>query len=63
MSWSGPRPLSALLVIDRSSEAANGRVVVAVMEGNLAVKRFWKKGLRVWLESAAREPKNYPPPK
>jgi DNA polymerase V len=51
----------ALLVVDRSIEAADGRVVVAVVEGNLAVKRFRKKGRRVWLESAAREPNRYAP--
>jgi hypothetical protein len=34
MSWSGPRPLSALLVVGRSGKAPAGRVVVAVVEAN-----------------------------
>jgi DNA polymerase V len=51
----------AILVVDRSIEATDGRVVVAVVDGNLAVKRFCRKGRRVWLESAPREPVRYPP--
>lgn len=50
----------ALLVVDRSVAAADGRVVIAIVEGSLTVKRFRKKGRRVWLESAAREPRQYP---
>src|SRR4051812_27977846 len=40
----------ALLVVDRSLEACNGRVVVAVVEGALAVKRLRRRNGRVWLE-------------
>ena len=51
----------AILVVDRSIEATDGRVVVAVVDGNLAVKRFRRKGRRVWLESAASDPERYKP--
>lgn len=50
----------ALLVVDRSIAAVDGKVVIAIVEGSFAVKRFRKRGRRVWLESAAREPRQYP---
>lgn len=42
----------ALLIVDRSEEARDGRVVVAVVEGQHTVKRFRRKGDRCWLEAA-----------
>jgi hypothetical protein len=44
MSWSGPRPRSALLGVGRSIEAADGRVVVAVVEGNPRGEAISEKG-------------------
>jgi DNA polymerase V len=41
-----------LLVVDRSLNATDGRVIIAVVEGNFAVKRLRRKGARVWLEAA-----------
>lgn len=38
-----------LLVVDRSLEAANGRVVIAALDGELTVKRLVRKGGRVLL--------------
>jgi DNA polymerase V len=42
----------ALLIVDRSEETRDGRVVVAVVEGQHTVKRFRKKADRCWLEAA-----------
>ena len=42
----------ALLVVDRSEEARDGRVVVAVVEGQHTVKRYRCRGNRCWLEAA-----------
>lgn len=42
----------ALLIVDRSEEARDGRVVVAVVDGQHTVKRFRRKGDRCWLEAA-----------
>jgi DNA polymerase V len=42
----------ALLVVDRSEEARDGRVVVAVVAGGHTVKRLRRAGARCWLESA-----------
>ncbi|WP_298288904.1 translesion error-prone DNA polymerase V autoproteolytic subunit [Novosphingobium sp.] len=42
----------ALLIVDRSEEARDGRVVVAVVEGQHTVKRYRCKGARCWLEAA-----------
>lgn len=41
-----------LLVVDRSLNATDGRVIIAVVEGNFTVKRLRRKGARVWLEAA-----------
>ncbi len=38
-----------LLVVDRSLEAASGDIVVAVIDGELTVKRLWRRGGRVRL--------------
>jgi len=51
----------ALLIVDRAIEAVDGHVVVAVVEGSLAVKRLRKRDGRVWLESEARLPAHYAP--
>ena len=47
-----------LLVVDRSLEAASGDIVVAVVDGELTVKRLWRRGGRVRLipEAAGFEP-------
>ena len=42
----------ALLVVDRSEEARDGRIVVAVVEGAHTVKRLRKAAGRCWLEAA-----------
>ena len=42
----------ALLIVDRSEEARDGRIVVAVVEGAHTVKRLRKENGRCWLESA-----------
>lgn len=42
----------ALLVVDRSEEARDGRVVIAVVDGGHTVKRLRRSGDRCWLESA-----------
>ena len=38
-----------LLVVDRSIEAGDGDIVVAVVDGELTVKRLWRRGARVRL--------------
>lgn len=38
-----------LLVVDRALEAAGGDIVVAVVDGELTVKRLWRRGGRVRL--------------
>ena len=38
-----------LLVVDRSLEAGHGDIVVAVVDGELTVKRLWRRGGRVRL--------------
>jgi DNA polymerase V len=38
-----------LLVVDRSLDAASGDIVVAVIDGELTVKRLWQRGGRVRL--------------
>jgi len=40
-----------LLVVDRAKEAANGSIVIAVIDGELTVKRLCKRGNSVSLES------------
>lgn len=47
-----------ILVVDRSLEARDGRVVVAVLDGEFTVKQFCRRGGRVVLEPANRA---YPP--
>lgn len=42
----------ALLVVDRAIEAADGNVVIAVVGGELTVKRLRKRNGRTWLEAA-----------
>lgn len=42
----------ALLIVDRSAEARDGRIVVAVVEGAHTVKRLRKERGRCWLEAA-----------
>lgn len=42
----------ALLIVDRSEEARDGRIVVAVVESAHTVKRLRRKGDRLWLEAA-----------
>lgn len=47
-----------LLVVDRSIEAGHGDIVVAAVDGELTVKRLWRRGGRVRLlpEAAGFEP-------
>jgi DNA polymerase V len=40
-----------LLVVDRSLEPANGRIVIAAVDGELTVKRLYKKGNSVVLQA------------
>jgi len=47
-----------LLIVDKSVEAVNGDVVVAVLDGDFTVKRLFIKGARCELRS---ENPNYPP--
>jgi len=42
----------ALLIVDRSEDAREGRVVIAVVEGQHTVKRLRRKDGRCWLEAA-----------
>ncbi len=46
-----------LLIVDRLEEVANGRVVIAALDGELTVKRFVRKDGRTWL---APENPDYP---
>jgi len=41
-----------LLVVDRSLEPQNGSVVIAVLNGELTVKRLWKRNGQVELRAA-----------
>lgn len=47
-----------IIVVDRSLEVSEGRVVVAVVNGEMLIKRFSKKGDRLFL--LAENP-DYPP--
>ncbi len=47
-----------LLVVDRALEAKSGSIVVAVVDGELTVKRLRVEGERVWLMA---ENPAYPP--
>jgi DNA polymerase V len=38
-----------LLVVDRSKQAANGKIVIASIDGDLMVKRFKKRNERIFL--------------
>ncbi len=40
-----------LLVVDRMAEAADGRIVIAAIDGELLVKRLVRKDGKVWLKS------------
>lgn len=39
-----------VVVVDRSVNAVNGKIVVAVIDGEFVVKRFRSRGDRVWLQ-------------
>ncbi|HEY9827606.1 MAG TPA: translesion error-prone DNA polymerase V autoproteolytic subunit [Stenomitos sp.] len=47
-----------LLVVDRSLDAVSGRIVIAVLNGELTVKRLLQDGDRLFLNA---ENKHYPP--
>ncbi len=47
-----------LLVVDRSLEASSGRIVIAVIDGEMMVKRFCRLGGKVFLMAESEE---YPP--
>jgi DNA polymerase V len=38
-----------ILIVDRSLEAKHGKVIIAILHGELTVKRLYKKGKRVML--------------
>jgi DNA polymerase V len=39
-----------ILIVDRSLKAENGKVVIAVVDGELTVKRYVKKGKNILLK-------------
>jgi DNA polymerase V len=39
-----------IAVVDRSREAADGSVVLALLGGEFTIKRYRKKGSRIWLQ-------------
>lgn len=41
----------ALLVVDRSIQPSDGKIVVAALNGEHCVKRFRRRGRRMWLEA------------
>lgn len=43
-----------ILVVDRALTASDGRIVIAVLDGDLTVKRFRRFGGKVCLEAASR---------
>ena len=49
-----------LLVVDRSVEATDGRVVIAVVDGEFTVKRLRRRGGNVWLAAANEKFKDIP---
>ena len=40
-----------LLVVDRSKKAKSGQVVIAVIDGEFTVKRFYQQGGQTWLQA------------
>ncbi len=44
-----------ILVVDRSLEAQNGKIVLAVVDGEFTVKRFFKRGEMIVLEAENRD--------
>lgn len=40
-----------LLIVDRSLESTPGRIVIAVLNGELTVKRLWLEGDRLYLKA------------
>ncbi len=47
-----------LLLVDQSIEAKSGRIIIAILDGELTVKRLVKREGKVFLEA---ENENYPP--
>lgn len=43
-----------ILVVDRALDPSDGRIVIAVLDGELTVKRFRRLGGKVCLEAASR---------
>lgn len=41
-----------IAVVDRAETATDGRVILAILDGEFTVKRYRKKGTAVWLEAA-----------
>ena len=50
----------ALLVVDRSVEAKNGSIIIAVIDGALTVKRLRQRAGKAWLEAANPKFKDIP---
>ena len=51
MSGDGILP-GDIAVVDRSVQAANDRVILALLDGEFTLKRYKRRGGRVWLEAS-----------
>ena len=51
MSGDGILP-GDIAVVDRSVQAANDRVILALVDGEFTLKRYRRRGGRVWLEAS-----------
>ena len=59
MSGDGILP-GDIAVVDRSVEAADDRVILALVDGEFTLKRYRRRGKRVWLEASNRDYKPIP---
>lgn len=51
MSGDGILP-GDIAVVDRSVQAANDRIILALVDGEFTLKRYRRRGPRVWLEAS-----------